>query len=108
MTSCSSFYFLGTSHVIYYFDENFAFLMFQITEKCLPAILQLPYLEDLSLPECIGVDALSQGCTSLEVHINDLDKTNSESFTDVSRLKMSYQLIARLILRMLTVDISCT
>ncbi|XP_019706567.1 F-box/LRR-repeat protein 3 [Elaeis guineensis] len=38
-----------------------------ITEKCLPAILQLPYLEDLSLPECVGVDALSQGCTSLEV-----------------------------------------
>ena len=48
------------------------FLLVQITNKCLPSILKLQYLEDLVLEGCFGIDddslaVLKQGCKSLEV-----------------------------------------
>lgn len=49
--------------------------MLQITEKCLPPILQLQHLEELVLEECHGIDdegleALKRNCkrNSLKVH----------------------------------------
>jgi len=44
----------------------------QITEKCLPSILQLQHLEDLVLEGCLGIDddglsTLQQSCKSLKV-----------------------------------------
>ncbi|KAK8950398.1 F-box/LRR-repeat protein 3 [Platanthera guangdongensis] len=55
-----------------------------VTKKCLPAILQLPYLEELSLVGCPGVDdegltSLKQGCKSLEV----LNMSNCQHVSDV-------------------------
>lgn len=51
------------------------FLLVQITNKCLPSILKLQYLENLVLEGCFGIDddslaVLKQGCKSLEVPIN--------------------------------------
>lgn len=45
----------------------------QITEKCLPHILQLQHLEDLILEGCLGIDdeglvTLKHSCKSLKVH----------------------------------------
>ncbi|KAJ6289231.1 hypothetical protein OIU76_025108 [Salix suchowensis] len=44
----------------------------QITEKCLPSILQLQHLEDLVLEGCLGIDdnalsTLQQSCKSLKI-----------------------------------------
>ena len=49
------------------------FFFFQITNKCLPSILKLQYLEHLALEGCLGFDddslaALKQGFKSLEVY----------------------------------------
>lgn len=49
----------------------------QITEKCLPSILKLKYLEDLVLEGCFGIDddclgVIRYGCKSLKVNFNEL------------------------------------
>lgn len=46
--------------------------MLQVTEKCLPPILQLQKLKELILVGCSGIDdeglvTLKQGCRELEV-----------------------------------------
>ena len=46
--------------------------LLQITDKCLPSILNLQYLEDLVLEGCFGIDdnslaVLKHGCKSLKV-----------------------------------------
>jgi len=50
------------------------FHLLQITDKCLPSILNLQYLEDLALEGCFGIDdnslaVLKHGCKSLKVFI---------------------------------------
>ncbi|CAD5189406.1 unnamed protein product [Musa acuminata subsp. malaccensis] len=50
-----------------------------ITKKCLPAVLQLPHLEDLALVGCLSIDdegliSLKQECKSLQV----LDMSNCQ------------------------------
>lgn len=47
-------------------------MQLQISSKCLPSVLKLPYLEDLILEGCFGIDndslaALEYGCKSLKV-----------------------------------------
>jgi hypothetical protein len=51
------------------------FHLLQITDKCLPSILNLQYLEDLALEGCFGIDdnslaVLKHGCKSLKVFIH--------------------------------------
>lgn len=46
----------------------------QITDECLPSILELQYLEDLVLEGCFGIDdcsleVLKDGCKSLKVSV---------------------------------------
>lgn len=46
--------------------------LLQITDKCLPSIFELQYLEDLVLEGCFSIDddslsAFKQGCKSLKV-----------------------------------------
>ncbi|WOL18000.1 F-box/LRR-repeat protein 3-like [Canna indica] len=57
--------------------------MMQITEKCLPAVLELPYLEDLALAGLSidekGLMSVKQGCKSLQV----LDMSNCQLTSDV-------------------------
>nr|CAD1824705.1 unnamed protein product [Ananas comosus var. bracteatus] len=53
-----------------------------ITKKCLPAVMQLPCLEDLALAGCLGINdqallSLKQGCMSLGV----LDVSNCQHVT---------------------------
>lgn len=53
----------------------FSFSPCQITEKCLPSILKLKYLEDLVLEGCFGIDddclaVIGYGCKSLKVNFN--------------------------------------
>ena len=48
----------------------------QITDECLPSILNLQHLEDLVLEGCFGMDdksleVLKSGCKSLKVFIAD-------------------------------------
>lgn len=48
------------------------FHVLQISDKCLPSILNLQYLEDLALVGCFGIDdnslaVLKNGCKSLKV-----------------------------------------
>lgn len=55
----------------------FLFSAWQITKKCLPAVLQLPHLEDLALVGCLSIDdegliSLKQECKSLQVCVCDL------------------------------------
>jgi hypothetical protein len=51
------------------------FHVLQITDKCLPSILNLQHLEDLALEGCFGIDdnslaVLKNGCKSLKVLIH--------------------------------------
>lgn len=55
-----------------YIHKSYAFAL-QITEDCLPPIVQLPHLEDLVLEGCLGIDddglaTLKHGCKSIRVH----------------------------------------
>lgn len=48
---------LGRNSLIYYILMNGIFLFFvQISNICLPSILKLQYLEDLTLEGCFGID----------------------------------------------------
>lgn len=65
------FFYVCNEHVLIFFP---IFLRVQITNKCLPSILKLQYLENLVLEGCFGIDddslaVLKQGCKSLEVPI---------------------------------------
>ncbi|XP_072976443.1 F-box/LRR-repeat protein 3-like [Typha angustifolia] len=77
-----------------------------ITQNSLPAILQLPYLEDLALAGCLGIDdkalkSVKQGCKSLEI----LDMSNCQHVTHVG---LSYMLSRAPGLRQLTFAYHCS
>lgn len=73
----------------------------QITNKCLPSILKLQYLEHLALEGCLGIDddslaALEQGCKSLETL--DMSSCQNVSHVGVSSLTSGSGCLRQLIL----------
>ncbi|KAL3531628.1 hypothetical protein ACH5RR_005149 [Cinchona calisaya] len=72
-----------------------------ITNKCLPSILKLQYLEDLALEGCFGIDddslaALKPGCKSLETL--DMSSCQNVSHVGLSSLTSSTGCLRQLIL----------
>ncbi|PSS17671.1 F-box/LRR-repeat protein [Actinidia chinensis var. chinensis] len=72
-----------------------------ITNKCLPAILKLQYLEDLVLEGCFGIDddslaVLKQGCKSLETL--DMSSCRNVSHVGLSSLTSGAASLRQLIL----------
>jgi len=58
----------------WHFNTDFYSLLVQITNKCLPALLKLQYLEELNLEGCFGINddglvAINQGSGSLKVQL---------------------------------------
>ncbi|CAK7351955.1 unnamed protein product [Dovyalis caffra] len=59
----------------------------QITEKCLPSILQLQHLEDLVLEGCLGID--DDGLSTLQQSCKSLKTLNMSNCPDVSHVGLS-------------------